>query len=500
MRIDSWLKLTKDDNLSFDLIKSRLTLPNPAYTSRVKMGFKTTEFDVHGKCQECGKEIKKVYATRKDIPTGCTKCGAGVKYLIKEMDMNRFDAIYKEVGNELWVPRGLVENYGKGENVEDNTTLGDREIDFKSKIKLGPNEFSTADQTAFVDTFTKALLNGYGSLGQAHPGYGKTNCALEVIARLKRPTAVIVHKEFLMNQWAERITQFYGINESDIGYVQQDVCDFQGKKIVMIMLQSILAREYSQSLFDYFGTVCIDEVHRIAAQEFRKAIVMFPARYRMGVTATPRRQDNLENVFFWHIGSIAAIGEDSKLKAKVTFVKTPLHPTDRDLRMMTDYRGKQNLNKVIDYLLENDGRNRVIVGLLSKALKSGRKVMVLSGRLDHLERLKNMMDTEMVKSGTRYTTGYYIGGMKEEERTISATRDLIYATYAMASEGLDIPDLDTLFLVTPKTDVEQSVGRILRIVKGKKQPVVIDFSDSIEICISMLRKRVNFYNKMGYIN
>jgi superfamily II DNA or RNA helicase len=499
MKIDAWLKLNKDDGVRFDLLKTRLTLPNPDYTNRVKMGFKTTVFNVYGKCIECGKEVHKTYQYFKDIPKKCIYCNSAIKYIIDEVEMDRFDRIYREVGNELWVPRSLVHKHGNISECIDNTTLGSHQVDFKSKIRLGPNELSEDDQVTFVDNFVDGSEKYYGAIGQAPPGFGKTICALEVISRLKRPAAILVHKEFLMNQWADRIMDCYDIKKSDIGFVQQNVCEFEDKKIVMIMIQSLLARDYPKSMFDYFGTLCIDECHRIAAQEFRKAIVLFPARYRLGVTATPRRADKMENVFFWHIGNIVTIGEERRLKPRVKVIKTNLDLTHRDLNNMYDFRGKQNLNKVITYLIENDKRNRIIVSLIKKALKTGRKMMILSGRLDHLERLKIMMDMEMVKDGLRYTSGYYIGGMSEEERTISATRQLIFATVQMAAEGLDIPDLDTLFLVTPKSDIEQAVGRILRTYDGKKEPVVVDFSDPIEICVNMLKKRVSFYRKMRYM-
>lgn len=499
MRIDSWLKLDQSDGIQFDLLKTTLTVPNPSYTSRVRMGFKTTEFNVHGKCTKCNKQIYKTYQYTKEIPKDCLYCKAPIKYIVNEVEMRRQDNLYKEIGNELWVPRGLITKYMQTHSYTDATTLGAYEVDFNSRIQLGPSKFSEDNQVTFVDNFIKGITDNFGAIGQAPPGYGKTVCCLEAIAQLKRPAAIIVHKEFFMNQWSERIMASYKIKESDIGFVQQDTCEFQDKKIVMIMIQSLLAREYPSALFDHFGTICIDECHRIAAQEFRKAIVMFPARYRMGVTATPRRADGMENVFFFHIGEIAAVGEKRKLKPKIKVVKTKLQPTDRDLRHMYDFRGKQNLNKVINYLIDHDKRNRSIVGLLKKALKSGRKIMVLSGRLDHLERLKNMMDMEMVKDKLRFTSGYYIGGMNEEERTISATRQLIFATFQMAEEGLDIPDLDTLFLVTPKSDIEQAVGRILRTFEGKKEPLVVDFSDNIEICMNMLRKRATFYRRMDFI-
>ena len=125
-----------------------------------------------------------------------------------------------------------------------------------------PNEKRKEKQEPFVDALTEAMKNSYGAIGQAEAGFGKTVCALEVVARLGRTTAVLVHKEFLLNQWAERVMECYDIDESEIGFVQRDVCDYEGKKIVMIMVQSLLAREYPEELFKYFGMIVVDEVHR----------------------------------------------------------------------------------------------------------------------------------------------------------------------------------------------------------------------------------------------
>ena len=110
------------------------------------------------------------------------------------------------------------------------------------------------------------------------------------------------------------------------------------------------------------------------------------------------------------------------------------------------------------------------------------------------------MKRAMLRENLRYTIGYYIGGMSEIDRKISATRDLILATYQMSSEGLDIPELDTLFMVTPRGDIEQAVGRILRENPDKKEPMVLDFVDyTIPICYGLARKRINQYKKLGYV-
>jgi len=457
MRVDSWLKIEPDDGLNYDLLMTKLTVPNPEFQSRLRLGYSTN----------------------------------GVR---------RFDNLYQVVGNELWVPRALAEKYvAKGKNVVDCMSYG-HEVDFKSRIQLGPNEKRKEEQKPFVDALTEAVKNSYGAIGQAEAGFGKTVCALEVVARLGRTTAVLVHKEFLMNQWAERVMECYDIDESEIGFVQQDVCDYEGKKIVMIMVQSLLAREYPEELFKYFGMIVVDEVHRFGAVEFRKAITMFPGRYRLGVTATPRRADGLERVFFWHIGDIAAVGAKRSLKPRIEMVRTNVKPSDLEFRRMKDFRGELTMNKVLDWLVTSEERNRLIVQLLLKAARSGRKVLLLSGRREHLNVLRHMTKSEMAKSGKQFSTGLYVGGMTDEQRSVSAEKQIIFGTYNMAAEGLDIPELDTLFLATPKGDVEQSVGRILRTADEKKEPVVVDFVDySIGLCIGLSKKRLKQYQELGYV-
>jgi superfamily II DNA or RNA helicase len=94
------------------------------------------------------------------------------------------------------------------------------------------------------------------------------------------------------------------------------------------------------------------------------------------------------------------------------------------------------------------------------------------------------------------SVGLYIGGMKEEQLKESETKKIIIATYAMASEGLDIKTLTTLCMATPKTDVCQSVGRILR--SKHKRPLVIDIVDKHDIFQRQFNKRKTYYNKKKY--
>lgn len=458
MKLNSWLEVTEDDGINLDILKSSLMVPNPEYVSRTQQGFSV----------------------------------AGI---------GRFDALY-EIGREngkevLKIPRGLVNKYGKGKEVIDQRVEGTK-VDFKMKLELGPNEYREEDQKDFVSTVVKAVRDRTGAIGQASPGYGKTICALGIVAELGRTTAVIVHKSFLMNQWIERIQETYDISKREIGIVQQDVCDFRGKKIVLIMAQSLLStRRYPDDLYSYFGTVVVDEVHRFGAVEFRKSITKFPAKYRIGVTATPERKDGLEEVFYNHIGNIAFVGAKRSLAAKIQYVHSDMIVTDLMRRNMLNWKKQYDMNKVTQQIVDCETRNRQIVRLLIEALKAGRKVMVLSSRREHLYTLSDLFKIETDKRSIRFTQGFYMGGMEEADLRITSTRHLILATYQMAQEGLDIPDLDTLFLVTPRGDIVQAVGRILRQHEGKKDPMVVDFIENdIPLSIGLSKKRAKQYREM----
>ena len=128
------------------------------------------------------------------------------------------------------------------------------------------------------------------------------------------------------------------------------------------------------------------------------------------------------------------------------------------------------MNKVLDWLVTSEERNRLIVQLLLKAARSGRKVLLLSGRREHLNVLRHMTKSEMAKSGKQFSTGLYVGGMTDEQRSVSAEKQIIFGTYNMAAEA-DIPELDTLFLATPKGDVEQSRRSYSQERLTEKEPV-----------------------------
>jgi superfamily II DNA or RNA helicase len=325
---------------------------------------------------------------------------------------------------------------------------------------------------ALLDSFT--LEDCTGGIVRAAPGWGKTVFCCSAIATLNVPTLVIVHKEFLMNQWRERVQQF--LPEAEIGHVQQDVCDFEGKHVVMAMVHSLAQKNYPAALYSWPGLLITDEVHRIGAETWAPVPAKFPARWRLGVSATPRRKDGADNVFKYNIGRVFFSATEQRLKVKIKRVWT-------DFRLVKTPRFNPSLaprSLILKFLVASRKRNERIAGQIVDAVKAGRKLLVLSERLQHLDDLdgffrnrwrKENPDTEVP------SVGYYVGGRTEEERAEAAKAQVIFATKQFASEGLDIPALDTLIIATPIGDVEQAVGRIQRPHPDKKEPIVVDIRD-----------------------
>ena len=139
---------------------------------------------------------------------------------------------------------------------------------------------------------------------------------------------------------------------------------------------------------------------------------------------------------------------------------------------------------MITDLTKNENRNKLILDTIIN-LKD-RKILVLSDRREHCETLLNYL------TGKNITCGLYLGGMKTESRELTTSYTVMFGTYQACGEGFDVPELDTLILSTPKSDVEQAVGRILR-QKNKNEPLVIDFVDSFSIFKGQYYKRKKFY-------
>jgi superfamily II DNA or RNA helicase len=316
------------------------------------------------------------------------------------------------------------------------------------------------------------------------PGFGKTTMALAYAAHLKVRTMIIVHKEFLANQWKDRIRQF--CPGATIGRVQQDTfdveCDF-----VIAMIQTLCSRENDPKAFDSIGLVIVDEAHHIGAAAFSQTMFKLCPRYALGLTATPERKDGLTNILYWFLGpEFFGVKRENQ---KTTQVETVFFddPLFREAPPVSRF-GKINMAGMVTQLTEIDARNDKILDLV-RGLDPSRRVLLLSDRREHCFWLRNHIEGAAV----------YLGGMSEKDLDEASKHRVIVATYSMAQEGLDIPVLDTLVMTTPHSDVTQAVGRIMRETPGKvNAPLIIDIVDRWSVFNSMYRKRCVIYKASGF--
>jgi superfamily II DNA or RNA helicase len=380
--------------------------------------------------------------------------------------------LYEDKDNGLFgIPREyFLANKKPNHEIEYRLTEGDKStwpgpLTFQGKLR--------EEQERAISTWMERTRDDrLGGLIRATAGAGKTVLACGLISRLQVPTLVVVHKKFLLRQWEERIAQF--LPDAKVGRAQQDVCDYEGKHVVIGMVHSLGSREYPRAFLDWPGLIIVDEVHRIGAATWAPVPARFPARYRLGLSATPRRKDGADNVFLYQIGEVLYASAEQRMAPKIRRVPTDFHLIKTD-RFNANLAPK---SLKITFLVGSKPRNKLIRDRLVLALQAGRKVLVLSERLKHLHELEaDLRSTWPVASGPTPSTDFYVGGRSEDDLDVAAEARCIFATSQFAAEGLDIPSLDTLFLTTPISDVEQAAGRILRPYEGKKDPIIVDFRD-----------------------
>jgi superfamily II DNA or RNA helicase len=232
------------------------------------------------------------------------------------------------------------------------------------------------------------------------------------------------------------------------------------------------------------------------------------------LSATLYRNDGLVKVVHWYLGDVAY---KEKMKSNNQVCVKILTYTSSDGKRFVDktrqFKGKSlpDCTKMINNIVEIESRNKLIINCINKLREDpNRKILVLSGRKEsHLHMLKKEVDDLIqldVESGKilkeECKTYFYTGDTKQADRfEAEKNADILFATYEMAQEGLDIERLNTVILVTPKKDVVQAVGRVLRKVlqDGDVRPMIIDIVDNFSLFKTQAIVRENFYKKSDYV-
>jgi len=308
-----------------------------------------------------------------------------------------------------------------------------------------------------------------------------------------KKTLVIVHKEFLLNQWVDRIK--FAIPDAKIGIIQADKCNVDAD-IVLGMLQTISMKQFPPDTFDDFGHVIIDECHRIPSRVFSQALQKINSKYMLGLSATPNRKDGLTKVLKSYIGDICfSMKSHDKNSVLVERYILESSPNDDYNKEVVTYRGRVMMPTMLNNICTYYNRTKLIIQLIKDKINENekRQILVLSDRKQQLE------DIFIKIKGYDIDVGYYVGGMKKNDLKNSESCKVLLGTYPMANEGLDIPSLNALILASPKSDIIQSIGRIVRQKHEDVEPLIIDMVDIFSIFDGQSRKRMSLYKKKNFI-
>jgi superfamily II DNA or RNA helicase len=306
---------------------------------------------------------------------------------------------------------------------------------------------------------------------EAGTGSGKTVSALSIIAKRKQPTLIFVHTKELLYQWQDRVKQFL---KEDVGIIGDG--KFEIKNISVGTIQTIKKR--LDELTPHFGFLIIDEVHRYATMSGIFTIQDFPAKYYLGLTATPFRSDGLGKLIFMSIGPKIHIVNKKNLFDTKAILRPDIFRIDTNFR----YIFNNDYSSMMSILAKDEQRNQLICKKTSEDLKIyDDAILLVSDRKIHVKILQEMLLSEygiksIVLTGTtkkKQRTEYIQEINKKKVKVILATTSLI-------GEGFDAPYLTALFLTMPikfSGRLIQASGRILRPEKNKI-PRLYDFRDN----------------------
>jgi superfamily II DNA or RNA helicase len=374
--------------------------------------------------------------------------------------------VYHETKTHLYVPKHFgIERFGVPPSTRDVASTPETHWEFTGSLR--------PVQLPVVNSFL--LPEPHDGILSLHTGGGKTVCAIYIASRLRVPTLVVVHNTFLRDQWIDRVKAF--LPNARIGRVQADVCDVVDKDIVIVMLQTLSMKELNVDLFKPIGLVIVDECHHIASEVFVQALPKVTSRYMLGLSATPDRKDKLMYAIHWFLGPLLYKSDTGdSVDTQVNVEVYEYHNEDPEFNeVVVSSQGMVSVPIMVNKLTACEDRTRWLCGILEDISEGGRQVLVLSDRVQHCLDILAGLPDELRETACILSTS-----VKAELRAeYCKTKAILIATYTMCREGFDVPSLNTLLMATPRPDIDQIVGRILRVEKKGRavHPLIVDIVD-----------------------
>ena len=496
MIIDSSLRCTETEITTFfksslDEVTKLLTLPNPEYQNAKR--FSKSKF----------------FVTAPKYLTYLEK--EGKDYLLPRYIFD--DTILKKFPKHLRINNGRTGSY----SLKDTFKLRDYQVTFEKTNK-------------------DALSDTSGLLIEMPCGHGKTVMAIYLTYKYRKmsQTMVVVPTYYLAKQWKKSIEYFTTASVYIVSSTDSKIPLDSDFTIIVTDLFSV--RSLPKEFVDNVGHVILDEAHRMGAETYLPILKDIPAKYRTALTATFRRADGVHKILKYHFGKhIQMLNQFPK--PKVYTVRTgvtirgtlskntyptknlieymearhiPFYETKTTVDFFTDFitlldkdlekrvitktlykeitrciKAANNLayTSVDSHLNAHSGRRKIVIKIITEALKAGRTVLFISKRKDVLKSLGEYFKKYkpmIIISETNNRT-------PEEEDYLQNRCRLVFGVTQLTKEGLDIDRLDTLLLHLPMKDTEQPIGRIARLHPTKKPPLAIYLLDNHPMLYSTYR-------------
>ena len=322
---------------------------------------------------------------------------------------------------------------------------------------------------------------------QSAAGSGKTVVGAYLIASRGVVAVVIVPTVDIANQWRDAFEKHIGIKAGVIGGGSDEV----GEAVTIVTFQSAVKRP---ELLGSAGLVLVDEAHRTPCRSIRDILALSPAVYRYGCTATPWRSDGLHRAMYWLLGGVKVEISREEVGDHV------LPVTVREVQTGATYY-EDDHNALQNLVAEDAERNGLLSDIIDDLVRDGHCVVALGSRVGQLCELED----SLTERGVAWCTIY--GGTKKSDRAeyIDGVRsgafDVLLATYQLAAEGLDVPELSALVMLSPlgnPTKIEQAGGRIARPCPGKLSPIIVDPRDSGGMVRGLAGKRDRVYSVLNW--
>jgi len=351
------------------------------------------------------------------------------------------------------------------------------EVEFTQYLPLSP-----AQEQAVA-----AVLRRRMGVFVAPAGAGKTTMAMALIARRRQPALFLVHTSELAQQALRAAGQVLGLDPGEVGMIGGGAWSI-GERLTIALVQS-LQGEIPAELAGHVGHVVVDECHHAPADTFSRVVGQLPARYLLGLSATPYRRDGLDQVISYFLGPVVATMDERALADRL--IKPHIIKRETGISVSGD-----GFTELVSQLTSDRGRNALIVHDVASAVAEGRRCLVLSDRVGHVEELAILLQAEGLDAAALHGQQ----GKRQRGQVVAAAGqgelDVVVATCSLVGEGFDCPALDALFLATPVSyagRIIQYLGRVSRTAPGKKDALVYDYTDGHPMLWASWRKRSEVY-------